>query len=96
MSDSPLLRVCGLLNAGRAQYLIVGARAAILHGLDRTTEDVDILIPEDVEITPASSPLFRSSKTTPRRNSRRRTSSKTSSSKSRMKWRSMSAHAPGK
>lgn len=48
MSDSPLLRVCGLLNAASAQYLIVGARAAILHGLDRTTQDVDILIPEDV------------------------------------------------
>lgn len=48
MNESPLLRVCGLLNAQRAQYLIVGARAAILHGLDRTTQDVDILIPEDV------------------------------------------------
>ena len=49
MSESPLLRVCSLLNAAHAQYLIVGARAAILHGLDRTTQDVDILIPEDVE-----------------------------------------------
>ena len=49
MNESPLLRVCGLLNAESAHYLIVGARAAILHGLDRTTQDVDILIPEDVE-----------------------------------------------
>ena len=49
MSEPPLLRVCALLNAECAQYLIVGARAAILHGLDRTTQDVDILIPEDVE-----------------------------------------------
>ena len=49
MSESPLLRVCDLLNAAHAQYLIVGARAAIRHGLDRTTQDVDILIPEDVE-----------------------------------------------
>ncbi len=48
MSESPLLRVCGLLNSHHARYLIVGARAAILHGLDRTTQDVDILIPEDV------------------------------------------------
>jgi hypothetical protein len=46
---SPLLHVCRLLNAHGAQYLIVGARAAILHGLDRTTQDVDILIPENVE-----------------------------------------------
>ncbi len=46
---SPLLRVCQLLNRHHALYVIVGARAAILHGLDRTTQDVDILIPEDVE-----------------------------------------------
>lgn len=30
------------------RYLVVGARACILHGLGRTTEDVDILIPEDL------------------------------------------------
>jgi hypothetical protein len=46
---SPLLHVCRLLNEHGAHYLIVGARAAILHGLDRTTQDVDILIPEDLE-----------------------------------------------
>ena len=40
----PLLRVCRLLNEAGAQYLIVGAQACILHGLVRTTEDVDILI----------------------------------------------------
>ena len=50
MSEQPpLLRVCSLLNEHSALYLIVGARAAILHGLDRTTQDVDILIPEDLE-----------------------------------------------
>lgn len=47
--QAPLLRVCSLLNGQGAKYLIVSARAAILHGLDRTTEDVDILIPEDAE-----------------------------------------------
>ena len=36
-----------LLNRHAAKYLIVGAQAAILHGHIRTTEDVDILIPED-------------------------------------------------
>ncbi len=46
---NPLTRVCALLNGQAAQYLIVGAQAAILHGHIRTTEDVDILIPEDVE-----------------------------------------------
>ena len=41
---SPLLRVCRLLNEASAKYLIAGAQACILHGLVRTTEDVDILI----------------------------------------------------
>lgn len=50
MSEQPpLLRVCALLNGHGALYFIIGARAAILHGLDRTTQDVDILIPEDLE-----------------------------------------------
>lgn len=40
----PLLRVCSLLNQEGARYLVVGGHAVILHGLVRTTEDVDILI----------------------------------------------------
>ena len=40
----PLLRVCALLNAAGARYLIAGGHACILHGIVRTTEDVDILI----------------------------------------------------
>jgi predicted nucleotidyltransferase len=40
----PLLRVCQLLNEAGARYLICGGHACILHGLVRTTEDVDILI----------------------------------------------------
>jgi hypothetical protein len=45
MSQSaPLLRVCTLLNEADAKYLICGAQACILHGLVRTTEDVDILV----------------------------------------------------
>ncbi len=40
----PLLRVCQLLNDAGAKYLICGAHACILHGLVRTTEDVDILV----------------------------------------------------
>lgn len=40
----PLLRVCDLLNRAGARYLICGGQACILHGLVRTTEDVDILI----------------------------------------------------
>ena len=40
-SRPPLLRVCALLNEAGAKYLICGAQACILHGLVRTTEDVD-------------------------------------------------------
>jgi hypothetical protein len=40
----PLLRVCQLLNQAGAKYLICGAQACILHGLVRTTEDVDVLV----------------------------------------------------
>ena len=40
----PLLRVCALLNAAGARYLIAGGHACILHGIVRTTEDVDLLI----------------------------------------------------
>ena len=40
----PLLRVCQLLNEAGAQYLVIGGQACILHGLVRTTEDVDLLI----------------------------------------------------
>lgn len=42
----PLLRVCSLLNAHSAKYLVIGGHACILHGLVRTTEDVDILVEE--------------------------------------------------
>ena len=45
MADpDPLLRVCSLLNKHSAKYLIVGGHACILHGLVRTTEDVDLLV----------------------------------------------------
>jgi hypothetical protein len=40
----PLLRVCALLNAANARYLVAGGHACILHGIVRTTEDVDLLI----------------------------------------------------
>jgi hypothetical protein len=40
----PLLRVCALLNEAGAKFLVCGAQACILHGLVRTTEDVDILV----------------------------------------------------
>ena len=47
--EDPLLKVCSLLNRHGARYLVVGGHALILHGLVRTTEDVDILIEESDE-----------------------------------------------
>jgi len=38
-----------LLNRHGARYVVVGAQACILHGLIRTTQDVDILIEESQE-----------------------------------------------
>lgn len=43
-AQNSVLRVCSLLNAEGAKYLIVGGQAMILHGIVRNTEDVDILI----------------------------------------------------
>ena len=47
--QDPLARVCELLNRNHARYIVVGAQACILHGLVRTTEDVDILVEESEE-----------------------------------------------
>ncbi|MFA5043774.1 MAG: DUF6036 family nucleotidyltransferase [Kiritimatiellia bacterium] len=44
--SDPLARVCSLLNKHEAHYMIVGGHACILHGLVRTTEDVDVLVEE--------------------------------------------------
>ena len=44
-----LLRVCSLLNKHGAKYLVIGGYACILHGMVRTTEDVDILIEESAD-----------------------------------------------
>ncbi len=48
-SMGSLLQVCALLNKHGARYLVIGGYACILHGLVRTTEDVDILIEENDE-----------------------------------------------
>lgn len=43
---NPLLRVCQLLNDAGAQHFVIGGYACILHGLIRTTKDVDTLLEE--------------------------------------------------
>lgn len=49
VDDNPLLRVCRLLNGTGSKYLVVGAWAMILNSVIRATEDVDILIADDLE-----------------------------------------------
>ena len=46
-TSGPLIQVCRLLNAEKAEYVIVGAWAMILNSVVRATEDVDILITDN-------------------------------------------------
>ncbi len=49
ISDDDLLKVCSLLNASGARYLIAGGFAVVMHQVPRFTADVDILIEESEE-----------------------------------------------
>jgi hypothetical protein len=40
--------VCRLLNRRRVRYLVAGGAAVNLHGVARTTRDVDVLVPRDL------------------------------------------------
>jgi hypothetical protein len=44
LNDDDLWRVCQLLQRHQVKYVLVGACACILHGLVRSTVDVDLLI----------------------------------------------------
>lgn len=44
-----LARLCDLLNAERARYLVVGAAAMQLWGTTRATRDIDILVEPSLE-----------------------------------------------
>jgi hypothetical protein len=50
-TDNRVVRVCRLLNAERARYLVAGGVAANLHGSVRATKDIDLLIPPDAANT---------------------------------------------
>lgn len=49
LTESRLLKVCGLLNAAGVHYVVVGGFALALHGYPRFTKDVDILIEPTLE-----------------------------------------------
>lgn len=42
--QSRIAGICAALNRGKANYLVIGGIACILHGYARATDDVDILI----------------------------------------------------
>lgn len=45
----PVPHVCALLHKHGAKYIVVGGQAAVLHGYVRDTQDVDLLVPEDLD-----------------------------------------------
>ncbi|MGO9246477.1 MAG: hypothetical protein ACLPT4_05020 [Verrucomicrobiia bacterium] len=49
LSDDDLFLVCRLLQQHHAKYVLVGACACGLHGLVRSTQDVDLLIEPSAE-----------------------------------------------
>ena len=44
-----LLRICAALNAAEARYIVIGGMAMVLHGFNRGTEDIDLLVDRAVE-----------------------------------------------
>src|SRR5260221_9739656 len=49
LSEDELLHVCRLLQKHQAQYVLVGGCACGLHGLVRSTQDVDLLVEQSPE-----------------------------------------------
>jgi len=49
LSDDDLLLVCRLLQQHQARYVLVGACACGLHGMIRSTQDVDLLVEPSTE-----------------------------------------------
>ncbi|HLG20842.1 MAG TPA: hypothetical protein VI895_13640 [Bdellovibrionota bacterium] len=48
-TDNRVLYVCKLLNRYEVDYLVAGAVAANLHGTLRSTKDIDLLVPKNLE-----------------------------------------------
>jgi hypothetical protein len=44
-----LLRICDSLNKADARYIVIGGMAMVLHGFNRGTEDIDLLVDRTVE-----------------------------------------------
>lgn len=44
-----LLRICRALNEAKADYIVIGGMAMVLHGFNRGTEDIDVLVRRGIE-----------------------------------------------
>ena len=44
-----LLRICNALNQCGARYIVIGGMAMVLHGFNRGTEDIDLLVDRTIE-----------------------------------------------
>ena len=44
-----LLKICQALNSAGARYVVIGGMAMVLHGFNRGTEDIDLLVDRAVE-----------------------------------------------
>jgi len=44
-----LLRICASLNRVGARYVVIGGMAMVLHGFNRGTEDIDLLVDRTIE-----------------------------------------------
>jgi len=43
------MRICASLNKAGARYIVIGGMAMVLHGFNRGTEDIDLLVDRTVE-----------------------------------------------
>jgi hypothetical protein len=44
-----LLKICKSLNRAGARYIVIGGMAMVVHGFNRGTEDIDLLVDRTVE-----------------------------------------------
>ena len=44
-----LAQICSILNKYEIKYVLIGGCAVILHGLERTTMDIDVIIENSSE-----------------------------------------------
>ncbi|HEB76851.1 MAG TPA: hypothetical protein ENJ04_10905 [Nitrospirae bacterium] len=47
--DKEFVRICDTFNKYEVKYVVIGGFAIIIHGLPRTTEDIDLFVENSVE-----------------------------------------------